>query len=401
VTASDSLAFVLRALFASKLRGSLTLLAMAIGVASVVILTGLGEGARRFVTDEFRALGTNLLIVFPGRSETVGGPPPVLAATPRDLTIEDAMALLRCRSVAKVSPLAVGAAAVSWGGKEREATVIGTNHEFLAVRQLTMAKGSFLPPMDPRRSAQVCAIGVTIRDEIFGAEEAIGRWLRVGDRRFRVAGIIASEGRALGFDLDEMVVIPVASAQDLFNTFSLIRILVEGRSREELARSQREVVAVLRERHDGEDDVTVITQDSVLAAFDKVLKGLTFTVAGIAAISLAVAGILIMNVMLVSVSQRTAEIGLLKALGAPPDRILRLFLLEATCLAFAGGILGLAAGGLAVLVARKLYPSFPVGTPAWAVAAALITAVVTGLVFAVLPARRAARLDPVASLARR
>jgi putative ABC transport system permease protein len=401
VHADDVLRFVLRALRGYPVRTALMLLAMAIGVAAVVILTSLGEGARRFVVGEFASLGTHLLIVLPGRSETTGGPPPLLGETPRDLTIDDALALERLRSVRRVAPIAVGSAAVSWGRRDRESIVLGSTSEFLTVRHLTMGQGRFLPPADPREATPICVLGAKIRQELFGPRNALGEWVRIGDRRFRVIGVLGSEGRSIGVDIEEVVVIPVASALTLFNTESLFRILVEARTREALADAKTRVRDTIRDRHEGEDDVTIVTQDSVLATFDRILRALTLTVAGIAAISLAVAGILIMNVMLVAVSQRTAEIGLLKALGASAAAIQRLFVAESTVLSLLGALLGLVVGEAGSWVIGRMYPALPVGTPWWAVVAALTVALATGLAFSALPARRAARLDPVQALSRR
>jgi putative ABC transport system permease protein len=220
----------------------------------------------------------------------------------------------------------------------------------------------------------------------------------VGDRRFRVIGIIRSSGTSIGLDLDEIVVIPVAAAQSLFDTESLFRILVEAQSREAIPRAKAEVTRIISQRHEGEDDVTVITQDALLSTFDRIFRALTLAVGGIAAISLVVAGILVMNVMLVSVSERTAEIGLLKALGASRERIMIFFLAEAGALSITGGIAGIAFGFLIAWTAGRVYPALPIEPPAWAVAAALLTSAVTGILFGYLPARRAARMDPVEAL---
>lgn len=213
-------------------------------------------------------------------------------------------------------------------------------------------------------------------------------------------GVLASRGRSLGVDFDQLVVIPIASAQSLFNTFSLFRILVEAKSYEEIERAKRDIVSIVKLRHDGEDDVTVVTQDAVAATFDRVLLALTFALAGIAAISLSVAGILIMNVMLVSVAERTSEVGLLKALGATPRKIMTLFLLEAATLSLLGGCLGLGLGYSGTWILGRLFPALPAWPPIWAVAASLFMALAAGLIFGVLPARRASQLDPVTALAR-
>lgn len=397
----DILTYAYGGVVGYRLRSLLMLFAMAVGVASVVVLTGLGEGARRYVTGEFASLGTHLLIVLPGRNETTGGAPPLFGETPRDLTLDDALALERSAAIRRVAPVTVGSAPVSFEQREREAITIGTSADFLHVRRLEILSGRFLPTTDPRRAAPVCVLGGKLKRELFGNRAAVGRWVRVGDRRFRVIGVLASEGRAIGLDLEDMVVVPVASAQALFDTPSLFRILVEARSESLIPKAKRHILRIIRARHEGEDDVTVITQDSVISTFDKIFIALTMTVGGIAAISLAVAGILIMNVMLVAVSQRTAEIGVIKALGATRHTILALFVTEAGIMAAAGAAIGLVIGYAASTVVAQIYPVLSITAPPWASASALLLAISLGLVFGVLPARRAAALDPIAALARR
>ena len=398
---TDIIGFAFKASTGYPTRTLLMLLAMAIGVGSVVILSSLGEGARRYVVGQFSSLGTNLLIILPGRSETVGGPPPLLGITPRDLTLDDAMALTRSSAIKYVAPLSVGAAPVSWGVREREVTILGSTPHLFHVRQLTMARGRFLPEGDPTRAAAVCVLGYKIKQELFGNAPAVGEAVRIGDRRFRVIGVLAQKGQSVGMDMGDIVIIPVASAQALFNTASLFRIMAEVGDRESLPRAKEMVLRLIRERHDGEDDITVISQDAVLATFDRIFTALTLTVTGIAAISLAVAGILIMNVMLIAVSQRRAEVGLLKAIGAPGGQIMVLFLAESAILSIIGAALGLVLAAIGIWVLSRVFPDFPLAAPLWSLWAAVGVSVVTGLVFGVLPARRAARLDPVLSLSRR
>lgn len=399
--AKDILQFGFRSLSSTPSRTWLMLLAMAVGVGSVMVLTALGEGARRYVTNEFSQLGTNLLVVLPGRTETTGGAPPLMGETPRDLTLGDALALTRNRSIHRVAPISVGSAPVSFRQLEREVNILGSTYDLLSVRQMELGMGKFLPAGDPHRGAAVAVLGSKLKKELFGNHKALGQWIRISDRRFRVIGILKARGQSLGTDMSDIAVIPVASAQSLFNTTSLFRILVQARSRDSISRAGKDILKTIRERHDGEDDVTVITQDAMLSTFDDIFLALTMTVTGIAAISLAVAGILIMNVMLVAVSQRTSEIGLLKALGSPGRQILYLFLVEASLLSVSGASIGIGVAFAGIWGLEQLFPEFPLYIPLWAFVAAVAVAIVTGLLFGVLPAKRAAALDPVIALAGR
>jgi putative ABC transport system permease protein len=398
----DLLHLASESLIRARMRSAMMLVAMAIGVAAVVVLTSLGEGARRYVTGEFQALGADLLIVLPGRSETTGVQPGMFAGeTPRDLTLDDAESLLRIPGVERIAPLVIGSVPIAAGELSREGPVIGTTADFLVVRNLRMAQGSFLPAGEIDRDMAVCVLGSKVRSELFPRGPAVGATVRIGERRFRVIGVLADSGRSIGFDLQEIVLIPVSSALQLFNSGSLFRIMITARDRDAMPRVQSAVRAQLAERHQGEEDVTVITQDAVLKTFNRIFTALTLTLAGIASISLAVAGILIMNVMLVAVSQRTSEVGLMKALGARGRQITALFLAEAVLLSVVGACCGLAVGFAAVWVIGRLYPSLPLAPPAWAVVLAVLIAVASGVVFGLLPARRAARLDPVAALSGR
>ena len=400
--APDLIRFARDAAVGSPLRTVLLVLAISIGVASVVVLTALGDGARRYVMSEFSSLGTNLVVVIPGRSQTGGfNPANAIGGTPRDLTIADAQALLRGKGVRRAAPLVVGTSEISVGGKLREVMVGGTTSEYIQIRELSIAQGSFLPEEDWNSGSAVAVIGAKIRTELFGSEPAIGRLVRVGGRRFRVVGVLEASGQTLALNTDEVVMVPVAQALSMFNSNTLFRIMIEAKSREAIPLAKAEAMDIIKQRHENEEDVTVVTQDAVLATFDRLLGTLTLGVAGIAAISLAVSGILVMNVMLVSVAQRTAEIGLLKALGATGRTIRLAFLVEATMLSLAGAVVGFVLGQAGAALIRHLYPTFPAYPPAWAVLAGLATALASGILFGVAPARRAAALDPVQALSKR
>ncbi len=396
---ADLLRFAGGGLRGHRLRTGLSLLGVGIGVASVILLTGLGEGARRYITGEFASLGSNLLIVVPGKTETAGFAP-LVSTAPHDLTREDAQAILqRVPALRRVAPLIVGTAAVRAGDRSREVTVVGTTREMLEIRHLKMSAGRFLPA--GQLDAAVCVLGARVQRELFPEANPLGQLVRIGDWRFRVIGVIAPRGTSIGMDLDEVVEIPVETGLRLFNRSSLFRILAEVGSHDDIEHARGRVLEVLRERHAGQEDVTVLTQDAVLATFDQILKALTAALAGIAAVSLGVAGLGIMNVMLVSVSERTREIGLLKAVGVTQAQVVTVFLVEAAILATAGGCLGLFSGLGAGRLLQQFYPDFPFQPPAWAIPAALGVSCLVGLLFGILPARNAARLDPVAALMRR
>jgi putative ABC transport system permease protein len=400
VRPADTTRLAVQALRRYPLRSSMLLLAIGIGVAAVVMLTAVGEGARRYVSGEFASLGTNLLIVLPGRSDTAGAglQGMLIGETGRDLTLEDAISLNRSPYVARIAPIVVGGGTASWRSRERDITVVGTSSTMLDIQHWELGRGRFLPASDLDRLASVCVLGSVIAGELFGSAEPLGEWVRIGDSRCRVIGILSQSGMSGGFDTDETVVMPVANAQQIFNTPALFRILVEAAGREQMDRAKHDIIDIIKRRHQGDEDITVIAQDAVLSTFDSIFGVITAALAAIAGISLVVAGVLIMNVMLVAVTQRTSEVGLLKALGANTRQITNLFLAEASCLSLVGGLVGFAGGTFGTWLLRTAYPIIDFRAPLWASMAGLGVAIASGLVFGILPARRAARLDPVEAL---
>jgi putative ABC transport system permease protein len=394
----DILSFAWSSLNGYRSRTLLMLLAMSISVASVLLLTALGDGARRYVLQEFTSLGTNLVIVLPGKSETSGAGLSMMGITPRDLTLSDASALTRNASITNIAPLNIGAVEASWQNRKRQVTLMGSTTELLAVRQWEMGSGDFLPATEWDRAASVCVIGRKIRDELFGSHNALGQWIRLADNRYRVIGVMASTGRSIGVDVQEVVIVPIAAAQSLLNTEGLFRILIQTKNSDVIPSVIEFIEQTIQQRHHGVKDITVITQDAVIKTFDSILSALTYALGAIAAISLGVAGILIMNVMLVAVSQRTAEIGLLKAIGASRNTILILILSEALLLSMLGALFGFIIGGLGSWGLSSAVENLQVYPPLWALIASLIVALITGLVFSLIPARKAARMDPVNAL---
>ena len=400
MTLADTVQISLKTVLSYRIRSLLIILAMAFGVSAVIMLTALGNGARNYVINQFSSIGTNLLVVLPGRSETAGAfPGAILGQTPRDLTLKDAQLLGRLPQIRRYAPLNVGAAELSSANRLREVTVLGSNANLIPIRHMKLALGSFLSH-GTEHSAQII-LGAKIASEFFPNTQSIGQRVRLGDSRFLVSGVLASQGESMGFNTDEIVIIPIDYAQTMFNTTSLFRILVEARSHDEIESAKQAILTTMRQSHDGEDDTTVITQDAVLSTFDRILHALTLSVAGIAAISLIVAAILVMNVMLVAVTQRTAEIGLMKAIGATSANIRGLFLAEAIWLSIFGAVLGFFLGQFGSLMLRLFYPLLPAWAPAWASIAAIIVALAAGTLASLLPANKASRLDAVQALSKK
>lgn len=395
----EFIAFAAGTLTRHRLRSFLTLLGVSIGVAAVLVLTAIGEGARRYVTDQFASIGTNLIIVLPGRTETMGGLPG-MGGAPKDLTLADARALQRnIPQIRRMAPISLGTEEVAFRERRRAVPVLGSNADLLEVRHLQMAAGQFLPATDLERGAPVVVLGKKVADELFQAQNPLGMVVRIGQWRMRVIGVTAARGVHLGTDMDDAVIVPVATGMKMFDRSSLFRIIVEVAAHQEIESTKSKILEILEDRH-RERDVTCLTQDAVVGSLNSILNGLTAALAGIAAISLAVAGIGIMNLMLVTVSERRFEIGLLKAIGAFRSQILWLFLAEASLISAAGGLLGLAVGWGAVEVFHHIYPTFPAAIPLWTIALAMAVSVGVGVTFGLLPAGKASRLDPVLALAR-
>jgi putative ABC transport system permease protein len=393
----DLLRFAAEALGQHRRRSALSLLGVSIGIIAVVSLTALGEGARNFVENQFSSLGNALITVMPGKNETTGGFPGGTGA-PNPLTLNDARALERqVPGVVRVVPMTVGSVNISHKTRSRQTMIIGTTDGFRHVRELDIRGGQFLPAGDPERGAPVVVIGAKVARELFPGQNPVGQPVRVGDWRMRVIGVLAGRGTQVGFNMDDTIMVPVATGLRLANTDSLMRVMLQMQLQTDMDAAKRRIVEIMKDRHD-EEDITCMTQDAVMGALSSILNVLTAALVGIAGISLTVAGVGIMNVMLVSVSERTDEVGLLKALGATQRQILAVFLVESIILSSLGGLVGLAIGWALVEILVALYPAVPAAAPLWAVVAVLGVSLFTGMIFGVLPAWRAAKLDPVEAL---
>ena len=398
----DLLRFTFLALRRQSFRSTMLLTAVGLGVSAVVVLTALGEGARGYVLGEFAYLGKDTVIIVPGRKETTGGMPPMTGIAANAITLEEMVVLERSvPGVTSIAPMVLGNGPVSYKSRERDSLVVGTTAAFFPMREMEVSQGSILPDLPLGEGKQVAVIGQKLKVALFDNGRAIGQWIRLRDYRFRVIGVLAGSGDSFGADLSEAIFIPVASAQSVFNVHGLFRVMLKVKEHYQVDAVKSAIAKKMQALHDGERDVTIISPDSMLSTFDSILQVMTMGVAGIGAISLVVSGILVMNVTLMSVKQRTAEIGLLKAIGAPASQVRTLFLSEAALIATAGALIGMLVGHVVVLIGRQLYPTVPFATPNWALWAALVLAIGTALVFAWLPAQQAADMEPVDALGKK
>ena len=394
--ARDFLRLTGSSLVAHRLRSVLTALGIAVGIAAVVILTAIGEGLHKFVLAEFTQFGTTLVAINPGKAIPAGSSMGVFG-TNRPLTLDDAAALRRLPYLEAVVPAVMGNAEVDAGERRRRTNVYGVGPQMPEAYRMHVHSERFLPPDDPAAPRAFAVLGSKLRQELFGSENPLGKRIAIAGSRYRVIGVMESKGTVLGFDLDDTVYIPAARAMGLFNRDSLFEIDVLYREQTPVEKVVAGIRKTLIARH-GKEDFTITTQQQMLDVLGSVLDVLTFAVGAIGGISLLVGSIGIITIMTIAVTERTTEIGLLRALGARRRQVLVLFLGEAMVLAAIGGLAGLLLGIGTAWLLHALIPALPVHTPLTFVILAEGLSLLIGLAAGVLPARRAARLDPVIAL---
>lgn len=391
----DGLRLTTGTLTSRPLRSLLTLLGVAIGIAAVALLTAMGEGLRLYVLDNFSQFGTRIIAIHPGKTQT-GGLGGILSSV-RPLSLADADALGRLPHVEAVVPIIQGSGDIQFGVRSRRSDIIGGGHQLAEAWRFRLALGQFLPPARDGRSPPYVVLGHKLRQELFGAASPLGELVRVGGMRFRVIGVIEEKGQLLGFDLDDIAYIPVDWAQSLFNREGLMEINVmfnAGTGSKQLSGRIRQSLIELH----GREDFSLTTQDDMLASLDRILGTLTIAIAALGGISLLVGAVGILTIMTTTVGERTAEIGLLRAIGATPRQVLGLFLTEAALLSLAGGLLGLLLMALLLVTIHFGVPGLPLSLAPGFLLLALLLAALIGLLAGIAPARRAAQLHPVDAL---
>ena len=394
--AADLINHSFDALRAGHVRSFLTMLGIAVGIAAVVLLTAIGEGVQNYVLKEFTQFGTNLIAITPGKTETFGVSGAMVSNT-RPLSLADADSLARLSGIEAMVPLVQGNAAVEAGRRSRRTMILGVGPKVPEVWSMRPSLGRFLPGDDLSAARGYAVLGSKMRDELFPDSSPLGEKIRIGSESYRVVGVMESKGQLLGFDLDDTVYIPISRAMAMFDRESLMEIDLLYAAGLDSGPVGERVKRHLKQRH-GAEDFTVVTQDQMLDILGDILGVLTLAIGGLGGISLLVGGVGILTIMTITVNERRAEVGLLRALGAQRRQVLMLFLLDALTLAGIGGLIGLGLGiGLALLVGL-LVPALPVSISWFYVMLAELIALFVGLLSGVAPALHASKLDPVEAL---
>lgn len=380
-------------------RSALTTLGILIGVFAIISLVTLGESAKKYVSNEFSAIGTHLMFVSPGGKHSSGTP--YFARTTYDLTVDDFIRVKQyCPSLEYCAPIIFSNLDVKYGNKIKpSANVVGTTREYHYARQVFVRVGNELPEKIWTTDKRVCVIGKKIHEELFGAlENPLGKFITVGESSYRVTGILEPKGVQLMFDIDELVLVPVLSAVDLIDRDDLDMMIMSCASADKVKSAEDEITRVISKRHHGKIDFSITTQSQMMESFGKIMDILTLAVSAIAAVSLIVGGVGIMNIMLVVVAERTREIGIRKSVGATNTSIMLQFLFESITVSLFGGIIGagIAIAGMAIL--GYLYPNFPVTFKAWAILLGIGFSGLVGILFGIYPSLKASKLQPAFAL---
>ena len=385
----------------NKVRSFLTTLGVIIGVMSVILLVSLGEAAQSYIENVFSGMGSNVIVVTPGKQETTSSMISVSAGSFRRLTTDNAHEIKRkALGIKAVSGAVIGTGQIRFRNIERNSIVLGVEEDFAVIREVTTQIGRFISAQDVDRNNKVCVIGLQLKRDLFGDKPALHERISINRSKHVIIGILEERGTLLGINLDDIAFVPLPSGQQMFfgGEDTLFEINIAARSPGDINLAIESTRQVLTAAHDNVEDFTIVDQDGIIASFGRILDALRLMLVGIAAISLLVGGIGIMNIMLVSVRERTREVGIRKAVGAQRTDIALQFLIEAVTLSVCGGGIGVAIAWVATIAMGFFYPAMPVIISTWSVLTAFLFSLSVGVFFGVYPAIKASSVDPVEAL---
>lgn len=387
------------ALISNKLRAGLTMLGMIIGVGAVVLLVSIGNGARNYILHEFQGMGTNLISIQPGKTDKKTGFGPPMGGSRKKLTLMDVESLSRQGlNLEAVSGIIFGAVNVKYGESSHNVSMLGANDQLIKLFNFKVQFGAFFSHEEDEAGRRIAVLGYEVAGRLFGDENPLGKQVKINESEHRVVGVLTRQGQSLGFNMDEIVFTPTRTAMRVLNEDKLTGIRAKARSKVSVDDAVQEITEILKLRRNGEVDFTVLTQFSLLATLNTILGMLTTVLGGIAMISMVVGGIGIMNIMLVSVTERTREIGVRRAVGARRSDILKQFIAEAVALSIVGGLIGLLGSAALTYIVYFAVPSFDMRAPVWILGPAFLLSTGVGIVFGVWPARKASHIETIDAL---
>ncbi|MDG2394430.1 MAG: ABC transporter permease [Thalassotalea sp.] len=391
----DLIIWVEKSLSAQKLRAGLTIAGFATGMAAVVLMNSIGESLRMYVLQEFTQFGSNIVAITPGKTETfgMGG----ILKTVRPLTLDDGEYLAKQKHIEFAVPVVAGNAKIKAHNRSRYTDVMGVNAFANKAWKLEVAQGKFLPNDDIKSPRSFAVLGAKLKQELFANSSALGQFVHVGSQRFKIVGVLAEKGQFMGQDLDDLIYIPAAKAMQIFNRNSLMELDLfyqPGLTEVEIV---RQIKPKLINRH-GLEDFTIITQDDMLKSLDNILFIIKMAGAALGLISLLVGAVGIATIMTITVTERTSEIGLLRALGFSEQQVKNLFLAEAVFLAVVSGLVGYLIVFIILIIAKLALPGVPVDINIYVLLATVVVSAIIGLLAGIYPAKNAANLTPIDAL---
>jgi putative ABC transport system permease protein len=388
-----------QAIFSRPLRSLLTILGMFVGVFGIIFLVSIGNAAKNYVLGEFKSMGQNIIIIQPGRSESRSSFSMPVGASGDDLTLSDVRLLeQQATKLQAVTGLVFGTAKVKNLGNLFNANLFGSSNKLFSILTIPIKIGTVFSQADDDSYHKVVVLGAEVAYKLFADKNPLGGYVKINDHNFRVIGVTLKMGEKLGFNFDNAIFIPTKPALRLVNDKKLFGIRARALNKSVINEAVVEIKSILSSRRNGEEDFTVVTQEALENSMNTILNMLTYVLAAIASISIFIAGVSIMNILLVTISERIAEIGIRRAVGASKTSIMLQFILEGLFFSLIGGGLAIIFSLLVTNLLSLYFDSFNLIPPNWIILTSILVSIATGVLFSIIPAYRAAAIDPVVAL---